>query len=315
MNFRKKTSNVTKVLYVILAMCVLSIIGLTLYSLFSQPGGPNDNLSMLYNPPNNDQDVFADRPPPTTNPPPTMPPPAPTQRPPTPTRPAPPPPPPPTMPPVTTPPPEVTPAPPPQTPAANETAASPPATDTPPQTPPAPPPNPRPTPPPAAFSPDDDALEESIEVMAVDNVDVSELEAPSSFVRPLNGHISQFHRPYTAEFSLAMNDFRTHIGINIDNVIGANVHAVADGVIAEIRDDPFRGQTVIIEHGGGFVSTYQNLQPMLPSNITVGASVTAGDVIGGVGDTALIRMTEVPHLHFEMTLHGEYVDPLDYIAF
>jgi len=241
-----------------------------------------------------------------------MPPPAPTQRPTTPPRPAPPPPPPRTEPPVTTPPPETTPP-------ANEAAASPPAADTPPPAPPTPPPSPRPQPSPSAFVPDDEALEETLEVMAIDNYgdsdDLSELEAPGSFVRPLSGHISQFHRPYTAEFSLAMNDFRTHVGINIDNVIGANVNAVADGVIAEIRDDPFRGMTVVIEHGGGYTSVYQNLQPLLPANIVVGASVSAGDTIGGVGDTALIRMTEVPHLHFEMTLNGEYVDPLDYIEF
>jgi murein DD-endopeptidase MepM/ murein hydrolase activator NlpD len=155
----------------------------------------------------------------------------------------------------------------------------------------------------------DDEIEDSIEVMLVPEA------ALSRFIRPLEGSISNFHRPNTAEFSLAMNDFRTHTGINIDGEIGANVRAVADGVITEIRDDPFRGQTVVIEHGGGIISVYQNLQFLLPQNIVAGAAVAAGDTIGGVGETALIRMTEVPHLHFEMTLNGEPVDPLEYIDF
>ena len=306
MNFRKKTSNVTKVLYIILAMCIISIVSLTLYSLFNQNDTRNDSLNLLHNhaetQANNAdaqnqeaEDALANRQRTTEAPATTAaaaPPPATTPR-------------------RTAAPPPAAPAPPALTPGEADapqqrqpepeepvvrqpvTAAPPVAT----------------VPPPPAFSPDDETMEDSVEVMAVPEI------AANSFIRPLSGHISRLHRPDIAEFSLAMNDFRTHTGIDIDGEIGANVRAVADGVITEIRDDPLMGKTVVIEHAGGFTSVYQNLQPMIPQNITAGAQVSRGDVIGGVGQTALIEMMDVPHLHFEMLKDGVHVDPFDYIDF
>ena len=47
--------------------------------------------------------------------------------------------------------------------------------------------------------------------------------------------------------------------------------------------------------------------------LTVGASVNAGQVIGHVGDSALVECCDEPHLHLEMTLSGVSVDPLDYV--
>jgi murein DD-endopeptidase MepM/ murein hydrolase activator NlpD len=41
--------------------------------------------------------------------------------------------------------------------------------------------------------------------------------------------------------------------------------------------------------------------------------VTQGAVIGAVGDTAIGEIREVAHLHFEMTLHGEHVNPTGFL--
>ena len=112
-----------------------------------------------------------------------------------------------------------------------------------------------------------------------------------------------------------MNDFRTHTGIDIDSDIGINVKAVSDGIISEIYDNPLMGMTVIIDHYGGIQSIYRNLQEAIPRNITVGAAVKGGEIIGGVGQTALIEIGDVPHLHFEMKKDGAYIDPLEYINF
>ena len=45
-----------------------------------------------------------------------------------------------------------------------------------------------------------------------------------------------------------------------------------------------------------------------------GATVLAGDVIGGVGETMTLEMADTDHLHFCMIQGGTYVDPLDYIS-
>ena len=47
--------------------------------------------------------------------------------------------------------------------------------------------------------------------------------------------------------------------------------------------------------------------------LAVGSSVSAGQVIGHVGDTALVECCDEPHLHLETTLSGVSVDPLDYV--
>ena len=62
------------------------------------------------------------------------------------------------------------------------------------------------------------------------------------------------------------------------------------------------------------MTIYRNLSATLPEGIREGATVIAGQVIGAVGDTAMIESADEPHLHCEMTVKGESVDPLDYIS-
>ena len=74
------------------------------------------------------------------------------------------------------------------------------------------------------------------------------------------------------------------------------------------------GQTVVIDHGDGLSSMYQNLQISLPDRTEVGAKVAAGDVIAAVGETALIECAEVPHLHFSLIKDGAHIAPSDYLG-
>ena len=48
--------------------------------------------------------------------------------------------------------------------------------------------------------------------------------------------------------------------------------------------------------------------------IEVGGTVEMGQVIGYVGDSALVEIAEEPHVHLEMKINGDYVDPLDYVT-
>ncbi len=114
-------------------------------------------------------------------------------------------------------------------------------------------------------------------------------------------------------YSMTMNDHRTHTGVDIAVPLGSAVVACADGVVSGAYDDPMMGMTVTVDHGGEIVSVYRNLSDEMPSEITVGSSVSAGDVIGAVGNTALVECEEEAHLHFELTVNGEYVDPAEYI--
>ena len=71
------------------------------------------------------------------------------------------------------------------------------------------------------------------------------------------------------------------------------------------------GTTVVLTHDGGYDTIYSNLQSV--PTVEIGDYVTAGQVIGSVGKTALSESSEPPHLHFGVTKDGEYVDPADYL--
>ena len=73
------------------------------------------------------------------------------------------------------------------------------------------------------------------------------------------------------------------------------------------------GQCVAIKHGGECYTIYKNLSAELPEGTVVGATVKAGDVIGTVGESAMVEIAEEPHLHLEMTVNGLQVDPLEYL--
>jgi murein DD-endopeptidase MepM/ murein hydrolase activator NlpD len=73
------------------------------------------------------------------------------------------------------------------------------------------------------------------------------------------------------------------------------------------------GKTVEITHNETHKSLYSNLDNLSVS-LNVGDEVEAGAVIGKIGDSSVSELAEEPHLHFEMMVNGESVNPLDYIT-
>ena len=135
---------------------------------------------------------------------------------------------------------------------------------------------------------------------------------PPGYTLPVAGEVSVAFSGDVLVYSETMNDYRVHTGVDIASALGTPVKAFTDGVVAEIYEDPLMGQTVVIDHGNNTKSVYQNLSPQLPSDIKVGVLVKEGHVIGGVGETVLVECAQVPHLHFEVSVNGENVDPMSY---
>ena len=111
-----------------------------------------------------------------------------------------------------------------------------------------------------------------------------------------------------------MGDYRIHLGIDIETEANAPVNAVAQGTVKQIWEDPMMGWCLALEHSGECVTVYKNLAKDMAEGITVGASVAEGQLLGNVGDTAMMEIAEEPHLHMEMTVKGLQVDPLDYFS-
>ena len=132
---------------------------------------------------------------------------------------------------------------------------------------------------------------------------------------PVDGYLLSVHDLETLSFSVTMQDYRTHNGIDIETTEGAAVVAAATGRVSKAYEDPMMGYTIEIDHGNGYVSVYRNLADTVPDGIEVGATVYAGQLIGAVGSTALAEQAELPHLHFELTCNGEAVDPLTFLSY
>lgn len=114
-------------------------------------------------------------------------------------------------------------------------------------------------------------------------------------------------------YSATMNDYRAHTGLDLKCAPGDAVCAFTDGVVESIHADPLMGQTIVLDHGGGLKSIYQNLSLQIPEGILAGIQVHAGDLIGAVGETAIIECAEDYHLHFEVMQDGEYVNPQSFL--
>ena len=145
---------------------------------------------------------------------------------------------------------------------------------------------------------------------------VAEADAPVPslpvFIMPTIGNVSKGYTVEALVWSDTMEDYRTHDGIDICAGAGEGVMAAADGIVTEVYAHPMMGTTVVIRHDGDAESVYQNLAEDVA--VSVGDTVKSGEVLGAVGESALVEIAEEPHLHFALRVAGKSVNPLDYIS-
>ena len=135
--------------------------------------------------------------------------------------------------------------------------------------------------------------------------------APTFFVRPVTGEVLREFSGDELVYDRTMGDWRTHNGVDFLAADGALVSVIADGTIEDVYRDEYYGTGVLVNHGGGLKSVYLGL--IENATVTVGQEVAAGETIGAVSTSALFESLEQAHLHVEMSLDGERVNPLDYI--
>ena len=139
-------------------------------------------------------------------------------------------------------------------------------------------------------------------------------EPEAMMALPVTGKMFKGHDATIQVYSNTMGDYRVHLGVDIATAPEAPVYAAADGQVEKIWNDSMMGTCVAVTHKDETVSIYKNLAKDLAKNITVGAEVKQGQQLGNVGDTAVVEMADEPHLHFEVTVKGLSVDPLDFFS-
>jgi murein DD-endopeptidase MepM/ murein hydrolase activator NlpD len=100
---------------------------------------------------------------------------------------------------------------------------------------------------------------------------------------------------------------RMHTGVDMSAGYGTPIHACRAGTVVIAGAQGGYGNTVVIDHGGGMATLYAHQSSIA---VSVGQSVSSGEVIGYVGSTG---MSTGPHLHFEVRLSGNPVDPTPYL--
>ncbi|MBX7514076.1 M23 family metallopeptidase [Qipengyuania sp. GH38] len=99
-----------------------------------------------------------------------------------------------------------------------------------------------------------------------------------------------------------------HKGVDLAAPTGTPIYATADGVVSKAERFSSYGKFVSIEHGARIQTRYAHMSAIA---VTDGARVKKGDLIGYVGSTG--RSTG-PHLHYEVRIDGEAVNPVPYMV-
>ena len=160
----------------------------------------------------------------------------------------------------------------------------------------------------------DPASQVSGKVPTVDSLDSE--PAVSNFQFPVKHENAQVTNPYSMDkliYSVTLDQYMTHCGVDIEAPEDAQVVAVADGTVTAVYEDDRYGTSIEITHPGDIVSVYSNLSTA--EMVETGDVVSGGQIIGGVGSTGLFESLEPAHLHFEILKGGAYVNPGDFIKF
>ncbi len=118
---------------------------------------------------------------------------------------------------------------------------------------------------------------------------------------PAHGQISGY-------FGELRSGGHIHKGLDIATYLGANVYAAASGKVIYAGWQSGYGNTIMIHHGSGITTLYGHLEKILAR---YGQNVDKGDPIGLVGSTG---KSTGPHLHYEIRINGERVDPMGYLG-
>lgn len=119
-----------------------------------------------------------------------------------------------------------------------------------------------------------------------------------------NGWISSAFGERTDPFT---GRLMLHQGIDFAGRVGADVRAVAAGIVSYAGPSLGYGNLVEVNHGNGYATRYGHSSTLL---VRVGDKVARGQPLATIGSTG--RSTG-PHVHFEVTYNGEAIDPERYI--
>ncbi len=137
------------------------------------------------------------------------------------------------------------------------------------------------------------------------------IRARSQPVRPVprsaGGYIYPVNGPITSNYGYRIHPIhgttRFHSGVDFGVGHGVPIVAAENGIVIHSGWYGGYGNTVVVDHGGGYTTLYAHASRL---SVSQGQQVGRGQTIAYVGSTG---MSTGPHLHFEVRYHGDPIDP------
>ena len=140
-----------------------------------------------------------------------------------------------------------------------------------------------------------------------------------TLLKPYQGQevtVSKYYYDYKAdenkqENSLTYHDntYMQNSGVDYTSKEKFDVINILDGTVTNIKEDELLGKCIEIKHDNNYTSVYQSLSEI---NVKKGDKVLRGQLIGKSGENNIDKDMG-NHLHFELYIKGQIVDPLEYI--
>lgn len=158
--------------------------------------------------------------------------------------------------------------------------------------------------------------------VALENQIQREINSHRSYLRPsapqatrrvwgTGRYLNPAEGPITSPFGYRVHPIfgtlRFHTGVDIGAYYGSAILAADSGTVIDSGWMGGYGNCLIIDHGGGYSTLYAHCSELY---VSYGQGVTKGQQIAAVGSTG---NSTGPHLHFEVRINGEPVDPLGFI--
>lgn len=159
----------------------------------------------------------------------------------------------------------------------------------------------------ATVTEDTSDVQETVEAETVTETEATQ----TTFAAPVSGETVEAFSDTELTYNAALGDWRTHNGVDLAAELGDPVSAVLDGEVLSVTDDLLLGTTITLNHGNGLMTIYANLDPDVA--VQQGDTVTAGEILGSVGNTAAGESHDGAWLHFAVQQDGVAVDPADYL--
>ena len=124
---------------------------------------------------------------------------------------------------------------------------------------------------------------------------------------PFSGNVVKNYDMETAVYDKTLDQYKVSDSICISAPVGTEVKASAEGIVENIFVDDENGQTVVINHGNGWLSTYGQLEENV--SVAVGDIVKENDIIGKIASPSKYGIALGPHLDFKILKDNVSYDP------